>query len=404
MLNVYRLTLHSGTISDIIIVGSIIINDIVMKILFVLDQYYSANNGMTNSARRFVSGLSRRGHDVRVCSIGTEDQTPYGLDEFVLPFVGWIISSEGMAFARPDREKIREAVEWCDVLHIMMPFPLGKAAALTAIELGRPFTAAFHVQPENISSTVGMGHFPPVNDAIYLADYEYFYKYCRYIHCPSEFIAEELRKRGYEKSAKLYVISNGVDPAFSYKRTEKPEELRDRFVILCSGRMSAEKRQDVLIKAAAESKYAGKIYLKLAGQGPRKNYYRRLADSLGVKCDIEFYDQDGLIDLISYSDLYVHAADAEIEAMSCMEAFAGGLVPVIANSMKSATPQFALDGRSRFRCNDPASLARHIDYWIEHPEERARMGEKYAESAEKYAISKSLDSFEIMLKDAVGGK
>ena len=32
------------------------------------------------------------------------------------------------------------------------------------------------------------------------------------------------------------------------------------------------------------------------------------------------------------SDLYVHAADVEIEAMSCMEAFAGGLVPVIANS------------------------------------------------------------------------
>ena len=200
------------------------------------------------------------------------------------------------------------------------------------------------------------------------------------------------------------MISNGISPEFTYKRSEKPAELRDRFVILCSGRMSAEKRQDVVIKAAGLSKYAETITLRLAGQGPMENRYRRLAEKLGVDCDIRLYDQAGLIGLISYCDLCVHASDAEIEAMSCMEAFAGGLVPVISNSARSATPQFALDGRSRFRCGDPESLAKHIDYWIEHPGERIRMGRRYAESAGRYALSKSLDAFERMLADALEGK
>ena len=46
--------------------------------------------------------------------------------------------------------------------------------------------------------------------------------------------------------------------------------------------------------------------------------------------------------------------------MSCMEAFAGGLVPAIANSPKSATPQFALDERSLFPAGDSAALAEKI--------------------------------------------
>ena len=375
-----------------------------MKILFVIDQYYAANNGMTNSARRFADGLADRGHEVRVCSVASAGQTPYAMSEFVLPLVGWIIRSEGMAFARPDRGVLEEELRWCDVVHLMMPFPLERNAADIAAALGVPYTAAFHVQPENITSTIGLGHFSPASDALYRVAYRYFYRHCPYVHCPSEFIAGELRKRGYGKTCRLYVISNGISPEFSRRRTEKPDELKDRFVILCSGRLSAEKRQEVLIKAAAISKYSGRIYLKFAGQGPREGYLKRLADRTGVSYDMKLYSQGDLIKLISYCDLCVHPADAEIEAMSCMEAFAGGLVPVIANSKRSATPQFALDGRSRFRANDPVSLARHIDYWIDHPAERERMGRLYAASAGRYSIDKSIGAFEGMLYDACSGR
>ena len=41
-----------------------------MKILIVNDQFFTANNGMTISARRFAHALQERGHEVRVASTG----------------------------------------------------------------------------------------------------------------------------------------------------------------------------------------------------------------------------------------------------------------------------------------------------------------------------------------------
>ena len=44
-----------------------------MKILLVTDQFYSANNGMTISARRFAQVLRGHGHTVRVLSYGQKE-------------------------------------------------------------------------------------------------------------------------------------------------------------------------------------------------------------------------------------------------------------------------------------------------------------------------------------------
>ena len=101
------------------------------------------------------------------------------------------------------------------------------------------------------------------------------------------------------------------------------------------------------------------------------------------------------------ADLYVHTSDAEIEAMSCMEAFACGLVPVIADSPRSATPQFALDGRSLFPAGDATALAEKIDWWFEHPQEREEMGKRYGEHAKRYALDRSIQQTEEMFQMAI---
>lgn len=87
--------------------------------------------------------------------------------------------------------------------------------------------------------------------------------------------------------------------------------------------------------------------------------------------------------------------------MSCMEAFACGLVPVIANSPRSATPQFALDGRSLFPAGDSSALAAQMDWWIEHPEQRELMERRYAEHAKQYALDRSIEKTEEMFRQAI---
>ena len=171
-----------------------------------------------------------------------------------------------------------------------------------------------------------------------------------------------------------------------------------------SGRYSHEKRQDLIIEAVKKSKYEKDIQIFLAGQGPVEEEYRKLAKGLTNPIIMQFLTKDKLKDLFSQTDLYIHASDAEIEAMSCMEAFASGLVPVIANSERSATPQFALDERSLFKAGSSDDLVKKIDYWIEHPEEKKEMEYKYAESAKKYALEECVNKMERMFTDAIETK
>ena len=99
----------------------------------------------------------------------------------------------------------------------------------------------------------------------------------------------------------------------------------------------------------------------------------------------------GLLAPAARCDLYVHTSEVEIESLACMEGFAAGLVPLIANARTSATRYFALDSRSLFEAGNPQDLAEKIDWWIEHEEERKRMEHLYAEEALKYSLDKSID-------------
>src|SRR5690606_20042 len=126
-----------------------------------------------------------------------------------------------------------------------------------------------------------------------------------------------------------------------------------------------------------------------------------LAHRIDVPVNISFYSKQELIELISMADLYVHPSDAEIEAISCMEAFASGLVPIIADSEKSATVQFALDNRSLFKAGNSEELAMKIDYWIEHDEEKKQMEVIYSKTARKYDLDECVYRIEDMFKDAI---
>lgn len=72
-------------------------------------------------------------------------------------FFDRIIKEQGMAFARPDKVLLEEAIRSVDVVHFLMPFALSIEGRKIAERLGVPHTAAFHVQPENITYTIGMG-------------------------------------------------------------------------------------------------------------------------------------------------------------------------------------------------------------------------------------------------------
>lgn len=363
-----------------------------MKIAFVIDVFDTQNNGTTISAVRFVERLRARGHEVRAVTTGKPGEGKFIVPEMTVPLFQKLIRAQGYVFGKTDPERIEQAFSGVDIAHFYTPLNLSIGAEKIARRMGIPTFAAFHLQPENVLWNIGLRRLPWLRHPVYRLLRILFYDKFAHIHCPSRFIAGRLREHGYR--AKLHVISNGVDPAFSPGPGVRDPGWEGRFVIAMVGRLSPEKRQDVLIEAADRSKYRDRIQLVLAGAGPLEQRYRSLGRKLPNPPHIAYYAKDDLIGMLRGADLYVHASDIEIEAISCMEAFACGLVPVIANARESATPQFALDERSLFRAGDPDDLARRIDWWLENPEERARMAERYARAADTMRVERSVEAME----------
>ena len=379
-----------------------------MKILLVIDTYDTNNNGTSISAQRFAAVLREHGNEVRILTTGEPAPDKFVLKEFKVPLFNDLIHSHGFQFAQVDLDIIREAVAWADIVHCMMPFALETATKLIADQMHKPSTAAFHIQPENMTSSIGLGKAEWLNDRFYYTFRFLLYQHFNHIHVPSQFMADELVKRGYK--AKIHVISNGIDPDFiaagQRKLSDRGNCLTSRsdsghITITMVGRLSGEKRQDVIINAVPFSKYADRIQLVFAGKGPKYDEYVELGKQLKNPPQFVFLSKPELIDLLLHTDLYVHASDMESEAISCIEAFATGLVPVIANSEDSATPQFALDGRSLFAPGRPKDLARAIDWWLDHPDEKAKMEREYAEAAKKYDIDTSVRLCEQMFREAI---
>ena len=376
-----------------------------MIIVFVMDSYGIFSNGTTATAQRFATYLRRRGHTVRILAASSSSSPKakdyYAVAPFKIPIFQPLIDKQGFTFAKADKKVIYEAIKGADLVHLFLPFHLESVARQMAHKLNIPVTSAFHLQPENVTYTIYLGKNRLINYEFYRYLYKHFYKYVKHVHCPSKMIANQLQNHGYNTNT-FHVISNGVVPEFHRIDSDKPRDLQDKYVVLMIGRLSREKRQDLIIKAIGNSKYNAKIQLILCGQGPNRHKLEKLAKArLANPIIFKFVSQEELVKIINYSDLYVHASDAEIEAIACIEAFTCGLVPVISDSPISATNQFALSERNLFQNGNYKSLQKQIEYWIENPQEKTKLSEKYIEYAKQYAIENEVDKLEKVFEKAV---
>ena len=382
----------------------------VMKILFVIDTYHTNNNGTSISAQRYAAELRKRGHDVRILTGGEPQENQFTVSFMRVPIFHPLMQKHNFLFAKfrdkESQEIIHSAVEWADIVHCFLPFGLEVYTTNYALKIGKPCTGAYHMQPESITANLGLHKVTFLTNWVYRFFRNIMYNKYRHVHTPSKFMADTIREQGY--TAKLHVISNGIQPEFveagkrniaNNDRPETYDQYKGKILIMMVGRLTREKQQELIINAVPYSKYADRIQLLFAGHGPMQERYEKAGRKLKLQPQFVYVSRDELITLLSQADLYVHAADMESEAISCIEAFATGLVPVIANSKLSATTQFALDERSLFKAGDPKDLARAIDYWLDNTEERLRMEKVYSDSAKKYSISHSIDLFEEMLRE-----
>lgn len=408
-----------------------------LKLLFVINNLYTRGNGLSASARRTITLLRERGHDVRVLSSGTTEQAQacnFTAPEFTLPAMRFpladaIISAQGYAFAKPKRKVIKQAVAWADVVHLEEPFGLQARTAHAAKRAGKPALATYHIHPENITATIHLDGLWPLNALLLASWRRRIYALARVVQCPSDSVHQRLQRWGM--GDKLVTISNGVGLAPSKpaagtkteycapggrqvetKQTpgEAQPEGEQVYRLLVVGRFSREKDQATILKAMRHSRYASQIQLVFAGRGPTEKSLRRAASRLvrdGVlkhAPSFNFFDAAGLDAQAEQADLYIHAAFIEVEGLSCLEVLRHGVVPVIAHSPLTATSQFALDAHSRFKARDPKALARAIDYWLSDNDRRQTEAQKYLNIGAHYDINDCVSRLELVYRKLASSK
>lgn len=408
-----------------------------LKLLFVINNLYTRGNGLSASARRTITLLRERGHDVRVLSSGTTEQAQacnFTAPEFTLPAMRFpladaIISAQGYAFAKPKRKVIKQAVDWADVVHLEEPFGLQARTAHVAKHAGKPVLATYHIHPENITATIHLDGLWPLNALLLASWRRRIYALAQVVQCPSDSVHQRLQRWGL--GDKLVTISNGVGLAPSKpevsaktecsepsgrqvetKQTpgEAQPEGEQIYRLLVVGRFSREKDQATILKAMLHSRYASQIQLVFAGRGPTEKSLRRAASRLvrdGVlkhAPSFNFFDAAGLDAQAEQADLYIHAAFIEVEGLSCLEVLRHGVVPVIAHSPLTATSQFALDAHSRFKARDPKALARVIDYWLSDNDRRQTEAQKYLNIGAHYDITDCVSRLELVYRKLASGK
>ena len=374
-----------------------------MNITVVCDVLGLPNNGTSMAAFNLINSMRARGHRVKVVC---PDADKSGREDyFITPRYNFgvfnkYVAKNGVSLGKADEDIIRVAMDDAEVVHILLPFSLGISAQKLAMEKGLPITASFHCQAENITSHIHLKDSKQANLMTYkILRYKFFDK-CDCIHYPSKFICDTFES--CTGPTNHYIISNGVSGDFRPIPVDKPEYLKNKFVILFSGRYSREKRHDILTDAIALSKHREIIVPIYAGYGPLENEIREHAlRKLGCAPVMRFFNRGEMVKVINYSDLYVHPAEIEIEAIACLEAISCGRIPVISNSPRSATRNFALTEDNLFRCNNPRDLACKIDHWIENPEDRKKCEERYLGYAAQFSFESCMDKMEQMLFDAV---
>lgn len=203
--------------------------------------------------------------------------------------------------------------------------------------------------------------------------------------------AKDFAIRAGARPADVHVIYNSLDldQQLALLRSMTPErgaKLRSSLfgaacegAVVCTTRLIAIRRIDLLIEAIARLNAAGRrIGLILVGDGPERSRLEDLAQQRRVPVHFEgaCYREERIAELVCCASVAVAPGKVGLTAMHAM----GYGVPVISNDdADSQMPEWEaiIPGRtgSYYRSGDLASLASAIEYWMQPGRADAARGE-----------------------------
>ena len=337
-----------------------------LNLAFYTDTYEPAIDGVVSSIINFKKELESRGHSVYIfTSTKFLSKTPKRKNVFLYPGVGFKPYPQYSMALFPYNSILKLNKLDIDIIHAQTPFFMGFAGMMSA-KLGKyPIVGSFHTMVNNKSV---INDYYPKNPQLrkltskYLWKYViFFYKKCNVTISPSTVITQMLKHHGLNT---VTTVPNSVDtthftPKINGDQFRQSMGIKDNEkIVLYVGRLSKEKKLDVLLKAAKElSKKKKDIKFLIAGSGPADIYYKTITRRLGLE-NVQFLgpiSRAKLPEVYAAADVFCIPSTFETQGIVALEAMASGKPVVCADYL--ALKELIINGKNGEKFNPGDYLA-----------------------------------------------
>ena len=316
-----------------------------MRIGLFTDTYPPFINGVSTSVAMLKRALEQQGHTVYVVTVSNNAlKHEYDEKERILKVAGIPIGIYDYRLSSIyPVTLINKMKKWnLDVIHSHTEFGVGILARLFAKQFNIPLVHTYHTLYEDYTHYITHGYFEKSSKKIveYLTKF-YCDKTANELIVPTNKIYS-LFKEKYNFTKNIHIIPTGieVDRFFEENINKKEVEMlkkklgfkKNEFVILFVGRLAEEKNVEFLIEAHKKLvEYDDHIKLLIVGDGPDKQKYEQLAETLGLKDNIIFNGKAAWEEIPIYyhaSNVFATASTTETQGLTVIEAMAAGVPPL----------------------------------------------------------------------------
>ncbi|HUI64127.1 MAG TPA: glycosyltransferase family 1 protein [Bacteroidota bacterium] len=342
-----------------------------LRVAYFAGTMRPGHDGVTRVLYRLIDALKEREIESVFFSPIVPDASSRPVPMFEVPSVRFPLYKD-YRFAVPGQKYFERHLAQFqpDLIHINSPCSLGHAAVRYGMRKEIPVVATYHT------------HFPSYAKYYKIKALETFswaylrklYNDCQIVYVPSEPIRSELRSHGFRTTE---FLPHGVDtgmfnPAHSSAEWRRSLGLEGKTALLFAGRLVWEKDLRTLAESyrILSAKNPEAVFI-LAGDGPVRAELEQMMPEAIFLGQLSARD---LSTAYASSDVFVFPSTTETFGNVTIEAMASGIPPVCAR--EGGASGFVRSGATGLLSEprDAADLASAIEFLLERPADRKRMG------------------------------
>jgi len=347
-----------------------------MRIVDVCAFYTPAGGGVRTYIEAKLKAASRAGHEIIVIAPGEREETVRrGPGAFLVTIPSPALPLDRRYRYFHDETAIHRVLDAWSPDHVEASSPWSSAAMVGRWHGAASRSLVMHCDPLAAYAYRWLGSLIPTRAIDRL--FGRFWKHLRRLDqmfdlvvCANGQLARRLSHGGVGKSETIGMgVENGLfspllrEPGLRTMALSSIGLPADSILLIAIGRFSAEKRWEMVIRAA--SRLNPHVGLLLVGDGPRRSQLERLASRAGNARVIGPLDnRHELARLLASADALVHGCEAETFCMVAAEARASG-IPLIVPDDGGAADHLVQGAGFAYRAGSRRSLEDAILHFVE---------------------------------------